>query len=66
MLNAFPDREPGPLMQYWAQGSDTRLQISDAYMKEADSIVEGAGMVQGHEVLSSFRLIHSDALLQHN
>jgi len=41
MLNAFSNREPGPLIQYWAQASDARMQISDAHMNEADRIFEG-------------------------
>jgi hypothetical protein len=41
MLNAFPNRDLGPLMQYWAQGDDTRMQTSDVHMDEADSIFEG-------------------------
>jgi hypothetical protein len=63
MLNAFSNREPGPLIQYWAQASDARMQISDAHMNEADRIFEGAGMVQGHEALGSFHFARGDILL---
>lgn len=63
MLNAFSNREPRPSIQYWAQVSDARMQISDAHMNEAERIFEGAGMVQGHEVLSSFHFIRGDTLL---
>jgi hypothetical protein len=63
MLNAFRNRDLGPLMQYWAQGSDTRMQTSDVRINEADSIFEGTGWVQSYEVLSSFRFIRGDALL---
>jgi len=66
MSNAFPNREPGPLMQYWAQGSETRMELSDAHGKESENIFEHAGMVQGHEMLSSFRFIRGDTLLRHN
>jgi hypothetical protein len=50
-------------MQYWAQASDVRMRISDAHMNDAERIFEGAGMIQGHEVLSSFRFIRGDTLL---
>jgi hypothetical protein len=66
MSNWFPNREPGPLMQYWKKELDTIFQISGAHVDEADKIFEAAGIVQRHKALEPFRFIRGETLLQHD
>jgi hypothetical protein len=63
MASIFPDREPGPQLQYWApREADMEMEIASAHMDESDALFEAGGMVQEHEALGAFRFIRGETL----